>query len=81
MAIKLSRRRFSQLVIGVLGGLTYPSIIQRNQAVAFENCYWVKISGPTCNANRQLVERWCYRCCASTDCWYEGCEYRVVGKC
>jgi hypothetical protein len=81
MARKLTRRRFSRLLIGTLGGTALPLLTSRDQVKALEYCYWQKVSGPVCNYNRELVERWCYRCCAGTDCWYEWCETRIVGSC
>lgn len=43
-------------------------------------CSWVKVSGPACIGG-QLIEQWCYRCCAGIDCEYLTCENRVVGSC
>lgn len=51
------------------------------EAVALENCFWQKVSGPYCDTAGRQIENWCHRCCAGTYCWTEWCELRVVGSC
>jgi hypothetical protein len=60
MTQRLSRRRFARFIVGAFGATAYSLFTRRDQALALENCYWKKMSGPTCNPSHQLVERWCY---------------------
>lgn len=50
------------------------------EVVAREHCYWERSYRPTCSGG-QMVEQWCFVCCAGTMCWVEWCEWRVVGSC
>ena len=76
----ISRRRFVQLVTASVAGAVAPFLNAKSQVTALENCYWQKMRGPYCR-NGVLYEDWCWRCCASIDCWYEFCETRPIGSC
>ncbi len=57
MARRLTRRGFRRLLAVSLAGMLLSVMSRRSDADALENCYWKKVSGPTCNAYGQFVER------------------------
>jgi hypothetical protein len=52
---------------------------QSDKAAALEVCYW-KYQYSVCDSG-QLLERWCFICCAGIDCEIFVCEWRPGGSC
>lgn len=82
--MRLTRRAAVRyLGVGALGAVLsrwIPNGTNAFDAGTEEVCGWVKVGGPWC-IDGDVVERWCYRCCAGIDCEYLTCEDRVVGSC
>lgn len=80
MRQRLTRRQLLRLVLGLGGAAMIPVLEEPVAVAARENCYWRRVYGPTCSSG-QMIERWCFMCCAGTSCWTEWCEWRAVGSC
>lgn len=77
---KISRRNLLRLAAGGAAAAALPVMGASANPETQDNCYWYKEEGPYCS-NGQLVEKWCFTCCAGINCEPPTCEWRVVGSC
>jgi hypothetical protein len=79
---RVTRRRMLRMAGRLAAGLGLGGalVAKSSKPAEAETCFWKRMSGPVCSGG-QLVEYWCFRCCAGTQCWNEWCETRFVGTC
>ena len=79
---RVSRRRILRAASGAAAALAAAVTGGTSAAkgpAPTEVCFWRKVNS-VCD-NGQLMERWCYVCCAGIDCETFFCEWRPAGSC
>jgi hypothetical protein len=82
LARRVSRRGLLRAASGVVAGVVAAAtgtVRSSGSAAALETCFWRK-EATVCSGG-QLMEHWCFICCAGFDCETFYCEWRPAGSC